>query len=250
MAEEIISVIRHLSTVSSFKEGLRGKINMVASEVPGECVAPCLISNFKLSNPQVDFSLKIMDSFSALEMLASGEANLAMVQLIRGLRRLMQNFDYVEVAKDRLVAIVPIDHELSGRSSVKLRVIAGYPLISGEENLELASFLREIFRVHNVKMLNVKMRFGSIDAIITSVSQGLGVSIISEIMARKAENSGLVKTLELEAQGIETPIYMVKKRGETYSALKYFWSYVVQINERFGGYLPCLLKLVAAAKQV
>jgi len=69
-------------------------------------------------------------------------------------------------------------------------------------------------------------------------------------MARKAESSSLVKVIDLKIQEAEVPIYMVRRFGVSEAALKHFWDYVLRITEKFGGNLPCVLRLIASSRSV
>jgi len=71
----------------------------------------------------------------------------------------------------------------------------------------------------------------------------LGISLISEIAARKAENAGLVRITLIKDKEVEVPIYVLRRSNGSNKALNGFWEYLKRTSERFKGRLPCMIKM-------
>lgn len=247
VARKILEILNNPRIITSPRTETRGQVRIAANEVPGEHILPCLISNFKTMNPYIEFSLKILDNFLSLEMLESKRFDLVSIQLTREfLNERIQDFDSLEITKDRLFVISAPSHELSSKERINIEELIHYPLIIGEENSDLNLMIEDLFSSHGIdsKKLDVKLRLGKLTAITIGVSQGLGVSIIPGIVAIKAERAGLIKAIPLNTSHDEVPIYIIKRKENDNQALNRFWDYICHINEKFRGDLPCILRLI------
>lgn len=75
--------------------------------------------------------------------------------------------------------------------------------------------------------LHTIMSLGSNSSIITAVSEGYGISIISEIPAKKAADAGQLKIVPIEDLDLTRYMYLVKgKKPRNPSAIKSFWDFV------------------------
>jgi DNA-binding transcriptional LysR family regulator len=67
------------------------------------------------------------------------------------------------------------------------------------------------------------------DSIISAVSESNYISIMSEIMANKAEKAGLIRTLEIKGIPIivKRDLFFIKPKGKELSKIKAdFWDYI------------------------
>lgn len=213
--------------IIDMKEVLRGTVKVVASTIPGEHVIPHLINEFKERYPNVDFVVQISDSKTAFDKLRSGEADLAAVGTLllapKGLE-----YEKTQIGEEKLVLIVSPDHELARKESIAIKEIQSLPFVSREKGsgtrAELERFLKE--SGVDLSQLRVRMELGSTESVITAVSEGIGVSIISERAARKAEKAELIRTLQLSGVDSRRKLYLVRNmRGEFSKPAKLFWKY-------------------------
>jgi DNA-binding transcriptional LysR family regulator len=88
--------------------------------------------------------------------------------------------------------------------------------------------------------LNVVMELGNAEAIEMAVEEGIGVSIVSRLVAQRGVDLGRIKIVEVEGLNLERKIYMAYNiRRAATSAQTEFWNFVHQpLNET-------LLKLAA-----
>ena len=218
-------------------------IRFGASMVAGEYILPCIISNYKISNPNVRFDLEILSTSSMLEKLEGGKLDL--VSFIKPPGE--HQADEVEVAKDKLVAITPPKHEMLGRERPGLREVLRYPLILYEPSHEMAGLVGDFLASNQVrvKALEVRMLLPEPASVIASVSEGLGLSLCSEIIAKKAERAGMIGMVNLEGvSGGRYSIYIKRGGQSSDPALVNFYKYVERMSERFKGNLPCMMKML------
>ncbi|MGA3060414.1 MAG: selenium metabolism-associated LysR family transcriptional regulator [Candidatus Bathyarchaeia archaeon] len=224
-AEKIIQETQEAKAkISSAKQTLSGTITIAASTVPEEHVIPSLISEFLKKHSEVKFKIKAEDSLTSLSSLQSNNVDFAAVGTIQGYE---EKFDFIQVGQEELVLIVPCSHELSKQESVKLNEIAKYPFINREETSGTRKEIERFFENNRfpLKQLNVALELGSTESVITAVSEGRGVSIISSIAANKAQAAGLVRILKIKEAKSPRKLYMVRPRRPLLNTSEAFWEF-------------------------
>ena len=70
------------------------------------------------------------------------------------------------------------------------------------------------------------MELGSTESVITAVSEGRGISIISSIAAKKAQAAGLVKIVKInEAAKNPRKLYIVRHKRSLLKISEAFWDF-------------------------
>jgi DNA-binding transcriptional LysR family regulator len=72
----------------------------------------------------------------------------------------------------------------------------------------------------------VALELGSTESVITAVSEGRGISIISSIAAKKAQAAGLVKIIKIK-EAAKTPrkLYIVRPKKPLLKTSEAFWEF-------------------------
>ena len=185
------------TTISTAKLNLSGTIRIAASTIPGEHIIPSLIAEFQKKYPDVKFKIKAQDSLNSLTSLQANDADFAAVGTLQGFE---EKFDFLQIGEEQLVLIVPCNHELSKHKTSKLKEILAYPFINREETSGTRKEIEGLFEKNNIhpQQLQVALELGSTESVITAVSEGRGISIISSIAAKKAQAAGLIKIVKIE----------------------------------------------------
>jgi len=212
------------------------------SEIAGEYILPCIISNYKMANPAVGFSLEILSPQVVPEKESSG-----MLDLVSYLKPPGEKVpNQLEVAKDRLIIITPPKHELVWKENVSMSDMLRFPLILYEPGHEMCGLVDSFLDANGVNKrgMDVKMLLPDPASAIAAVSEGLGVSLCSELIARKSERAGLVNiVVPYNVKGCHYSIY-VKRTAAGDEAVNHFWDYLEKMSERFKGNLPCMMKIL------
>ncbi len=225
------NILEHLEATKrqlvEMAEAPRGTIRIEASTIPGEQVLPKLMSSFKERHQGVDFVVRISDSKTAFEKLASREVDLAAVgSLISAPRRL--EYERIPIGEEKLVLIVPVDHEFATRKSVSIPEILSQPWVIREKGSGTRAETERVFVEADVdsSLMNVKLELGSTESVITAVEEGLGVSVVSETAARKAEKAKLVKVVKISGVDDERILYLIRDvKSDMSKPTKLFWAY-------------------------
>jgi len=210
--------------ISSAKHKLTGVIRIAASSVPGEHIIPSLISEFQKKHSDVKFRIKAEDSFTSLSDLQANYADFAAVGTIIGYE---EKFDAIELGEEELVLIVSCNHELSKQKAVKLNEIIKYPYINREETSGTRKEIEKIFTDAKIPLSKLKtaLELGSTESVITAVSEGRGLSVISSIASEKAQAAGLVRIVRIENANSKRKLYMVKPKRKLQKTSEVFWGF-------------------------
>jgi LysR family transcriptional regulator, transcriptional activator of the cysJI operon len=118
-----------------------------------------------------------------------------------------------------------------------LRDIIKYPYLIREKTSGTRKESEKIFNREgiSVKDLQIVAELNTTESILTAVSEGLGISLISSIAAFKYEKSSLIKCIKLPANlSAKRKLYLVKLKtaeGKTSKLLETFWEFVKRTNQ-------------------
>ncbi|MFX1496486.1 MAG: LysR substrate-binding domain-containing protein [Promethearchaeota archaeon] len=216
-----------------FSEQKLEEIVISASTTPGSHILPKFIAEFRNMNPNVNFKILINNSQKSIENLNKKIAEFAGIGSFLNYNK--DDFEYVQIGEDQLKFICAPDHELvkRGNNIVKFEDILKYPFVWREKGSGTRDTFCQQFPDYN--KLNIELEINDNDSIISTVSESNYLSIMSEIMAIKAENAGLIKILEIKSHPIivKRPLFFIRRREEESSELKTsFWNYILRQSKK------------------
>lgn len=184
------------------------QLTIGASSVPGQCIMPELMGEFLGLYPDSHYIQLRGDSIKIHQYLAQGKANLGFV----GIATAPQEYHYHPVAEDRLVLITANQEPYQtlreqGASGLDL---LSKPMILREQNSGTRQEMERYLLKNSIspETLNVIAQIDNPEAIRSSVSRGLGVSIMSVLAAREYLASDRLLSFELGDQGAFRKIYL------------------------------------------
>jgi len=203
------------------------EIVISASTIPGSHILPKFIAEFRNDHPNVNFKIIINNSKKSIENLNKNIADFAGIGSFMSYNK--QDYDYLKIGEDEFKFICSPYHKLlkEGRSKVSFKELHNYPFVWREEGSGMRNTFKNQFP--DYEKLNIKLEINDNDSIISTVSESNYISIMSNIMAIKAEKAGLIKILEIEEYPliVKRPLYFVKLRNKKLSNLeKIFWNYI------------------------
>ncbi len=155
-----------------------GQLTITTTHTQARFVLPPAIARIKREFPQVSVHLQQSTEGAALDLLGSGEADMAVVSTAGSEP---QGGIAVPLYRWKRLALVPRGHELdrAGRAP-ELEELSRYPLISYESSVRPESSLRRAF---TGKGLEPDLALTALDAdlIKTYVRAGLGVGLLAEM---------------------------------------------------------------------
>ncbi len=189
-----------------------------ASSVPGQCLMPEIMADYLAVCPDCHYVQLRGDSIRIHQYLAQGKANLGFV----GMAANPKEYHYHPVAEDRLVLIAANKEPFQTlqRSNASGLELLHMPMILREENsgtrLEMEQYLHSLEIAP--ESLHVIAQIDNPEAIRSSVSRGLGVSVMSVLAARECLLSGRLLSFELGNQGAFRKIYLTWRKDALLSA--------------------------------
>ena len=149
---------------------------------------PGMLQEFQALYPKVDFRLFNGDYHDVDRWLSEGSADLGFITLPTDLR-----CECIPLAEDRLLAVLPPAHPLAAREVCPVTEVAREPFISLLETSD-----DDARRALDAVGVRPEVRFTTKDdyAIIAMVSQGLGVSIMPELLLRGRSDDVAVRPLD------------------------------------------------------
>ena len=179
-----------------------------ASSVPGQCLMPELMADYLALYPDSHYVQLRGDSIRIHQYLAQGKANLGFV----GIASNPKEYHYHPVAEDRLVLITANKepYQTLHRQSTSGLALLNMPMILREENSGTRQEMERYLLRNRISPedLNIIAQIDNPEAIRSSVSRGLGVSIMSVLAAREYLLSGRLLSFELGDQGAFRKIYL------------------------------------------
>ncbi len=174
---------------------ISGVLIIGASTTIAEYMLPSLLGDFKKKYPDVNVQLRVSNSDGIVTMVENNDIDLGVVESAV----LNKNLVVEECRKDRLVAIVPPQHALSGNTKISLKELLEHDYIAREEGSGTREVIHEHLSDAGLKSadLHVAMELGSPEAIKGAVEAGMGVSIVSEVTIHKELQLGTLVALEL-----------------------------------------------------
>ena len=152
---------------------------------------PGMIRAFQQAHPKAELEMFNGDYHDIEQWLRSGEVDLAFVTLPapEGVRT-------IPLIEDPLVAILPRDHRLAELERIPIGELNGEPFIS-----LLQSSAHDFHRALDKAGVKPNVKFTTKDdyAILAMVEQGLGVSIVPELLLRGRRENLVVRPLEPQA---------------------------------------------------
>ena len=123
--------------------------------------------------------------------------------------------------------VVPCNHELANRKTVKLDEVLKYPFVNREDTSGTRKEIERLFEQNNIspEKLNVALELGSTESVITAVSEARGISIVSSIAAKKAQAAGLVKTIGIQEAKTARKLYMARQKKPLLKISEVFWEF-------------------------
>ncbi|KKK75588.1 hypothetical protein LCGC14_2872220, partial [marine sediment metagenome] len=167
----------------------------------------------------------ISNSKKSLENLNNKLADFAGVGSFIGYNE--NEFDSIIIGEDKLKFICSPNHQLiKGRvDTVDFKDLIKFPFVWREKGSGMRNTFKKQFPKY--KKLKIELEINSNDSIISTVTESNYISIMSEIIADKAEAAGLIKSLKINDYPLiaERSIYFVKLKDKKLSTLKKkFWT--------------------------
>lgn len=204
-AEQILDLRRRAQdAINELEKTPRGSIVIAANEATCIHVLPEVFAEYKRQFPAVQLMVDRSFASRAVEAVMENIADFGFTQLPVVEKRLQ----VVNVHRDEIRLIVPVDHPLATMKSVTCLDLVGYPLLlpkAGVTRTRLNSWMELV-----EDQLNISMELDSTEMMKRFVMHGLGGSFLSVSNCQEEMRSGKIRAIPL------APEPMIRKLGLVY----------------------------------
>ena len=202
-----------------------GVIDLAYIFTLGSVFVPQLVGGFLKEHEDwdVNFRFSVGNTTEIIQGLKEEKYDIALCSR----KEKESGIDFVPIAKEKLVVVVPRDHELAGRGSVDLKETLPYPQVYFTKNSGLRPVIDQLFEQTGgtPKIAYEILEDASMAGL---VAENFGIAVMPEIPILKNLN---VDVLDIENPPYERYIYLAKLK-EKYLApvVKEFIEYVKESN--------------------
>lgn len=203
-----------------------GVLNVAVSTTPGDYIVPRLLGEYLLTYPHVVVNLSVSSSGEVANSVESGKADIGLMGASVKGRRL-----HVEpIGHDELVLIAHPRHRLCQKVST-LNDVCSEPWIMRSDDSGTQQVVNEFFESRGIQpeMLPKVVELGTGEGIVSAVEGGLGLAIVSRLVAEKALALGTVHECNIDGLPIKRPFYIVTPHRMLSKASE---SFVRYLNEK------------------
>lgn len=186
-------------TANALSATLRGTLTIATTPSLFMTVVPQALSSFKKDHPQIEVRITEAENDEIFHLVQRKGIDIGLLSLMDYLEVDAAMETYSLFLSSRFKAIVPSDSKLAFRESISLEDIQDYPFIL---------FDREFYNVNIKKFeaqrgpLNILFNTKNLSVLFRSVSAGLGISIVSDLML---QNDPYLQTKSIVAIPIGYP---------------------------------------------
>lgn len=178
--------------------GLRGgRIRLASFPSAGATLVTEAVSLFRQRHPEVELSLAEGEPEDSVPALKRGESDLAVVFEYSNSpdgSELLEGLECIHLLDDPVFVVLPADHRLAHRKSIRLDELAGEPWIGGCQGGVCNAMLRDWCREAGFQP-NVTLESNDHNVQMGLVGAGVGVTLLPELALRIAHPNVAVRAI-------------------------------------------------------
>lgn len=150
---------------------------------------PNIIKEFQKDYPNIDYELLLGDYIEIENWILEGRVDCGFLRLPT-----LPEFETIFLERDKLLVVLPQNHPLADFEYFPIEALCDYPFMLLEKGAKAE--VSEIFERYNI---SPKVHFTTWDdyAIMSMVENGLGISILPELILQRIPYQIVVKELEI-----------------------------------------------------
>ena len=191
--------------------GVKGKLVIGASTIPGTYILPRVAYSFKKQYPDVSFEVLIEDSGKITTMILQHDLHCGIV----GAKILSDKLDFEPLLEDELVLVA--SPRVLEQKSIKLDQLATIPFLQRETGSGTRQTFENYLGKKNIapETLNIVASLGSTSAVKQAVKESLGASVISRIAVQEELDSGVLLEVPILNMKMKRQFYLVRRKKRT-----------------------------------
>lgn len=180
-ARTILSQIEQLrGDMQEYVDGVKGHVRIYANTTSLNEYLPRVLRHFLQQHPDVNIDLRERLSHDIVRAVTEGQTDIG---IVAGQVR-TENLQTLPYRQDRLVLVVPKDHELASEEQVEFAETLTYSQVGLHEASAIHAFLRQVCeRLH--QPLKRRIQVGNFEAACRMIESGIGIGVLPESAARR-----------------------------------------------------------------
>jgi DNA-binding transcriptional LysR family regulator len=184
-----------IQTVRSQSDIVRGRLNLGILQSLGPYVdLPAVLGEFRAKYPQVDFTVRSVDSTRAPDLVRSGYVDMSFHAVTS--ERIPAGIKTLPFIHDSLVAVCARAHPLAKRRSVSLEMLSKEAFVDLTPGRALVALVDQIFAEHRLRREH-PYEVSDVQTLMDVVAAALGVAIIPAGLAEGASVSRKLQTVKI-----------------------------------------------------
>ena len=184
-----------------------GKLHIALSTTPGDYIVPGLLGEFLQNYPQVQVNLTVASTDETLEQIERREADLGMV----GALSKSNLVNFTKLGSDELIIVANPKMAAEFKACTRLSDFAHARWIARSEESGTQQVCKQLFIQNKVNYdeLEVVVRLGTGEAVVSAVEGGLGIAIVSRFVAQKSLALNTLVEIACEGFPAKRPFYVI-----------------------------------------
>jgi DNA-binding transcriptional LysR family regulator len=197
--------------VSAASIGIKGKLAIGASTIPGTYILPRAAYSFKKQYPEVGFEILIEDSGKIISLVLQHELLCGIV----GARITSDKLLYEPLIEDELVLVAT--KKVLAQKTVTLAKLTTIPFLQRETGSGTRQAFENFLKKNNISSsaLNVVATLGSTSAVKQAVKENLGASVISRIAVQEELDNNILQEIPIRNLKMKRKFYLVRQKKRT-----------------------------------
>jgi len=214
-----------LSEIGQLRGLQRGRLKLGLPVLAGSALFAWLVAGFRKKYPQIEVELQESGCEALEKDVRRGE-----IEIGASLLPISDDFEYQIVREEPLIALLPVEHPLSGRSSLKLKELAPCPTIFFEDGFALNSLLISGFRQRKMDYSDAG-HSANPDFMIAMVAAGLGIAFLPHVIL-KSRDYRSVRAVKIEDENMWWRLALIWRRGHVLSPASRRWLEMAALSPR------------------
>jgi DNA-binding transcriptional LysR family regulator len=197
--------------ISAAGIGVKGKLIIGASTIPGAYILPRMAYTFKKQYPDVAFEILIEDSGKITNMVMQHDLFFGIV----GAKMTSEKLDYEPLIEDELVLVAT--PKLLPQKTITLDKLRSIPFLQREIGSGTRQTFENFLKKNTIttNTFNIVATLGSISAVKQAVKENLGASVISRVAVQEELDSSILHEIPIINMKMKRKFYLVLQKKRT-----------------------------------
>lgn len=200
---EIDHCIRTIQETIDFR---RGRVTIACSPTIASARLSAVLGAFEADYPEARVIVRELNPTLLFDSVRSAEVDFAIGPYVSS-----PDFDFEEILREPLYAVVPDTLDRSSAETIGIHELAEFPLLLLNRASALRTLLNSAFETEGIE-LTTKFEFSQATTLVEMARMGLGVAILPECVVPRHPEQGC-NIRRISAEGLYRTVTIIKRRG-------------------------------------